>query len=303
MNSKRILVTGGSGFLGSHIADELSDQGHAVTVLDLKLSPYLRGDQKMVVGDVCDFQFLSDLLKDFDIVYHLAALADLNAATTRAIDTVSVNILGTINLLEASRINGIQRFVFGSSVYVYSREGGFYRCSKQACENYIEEYNSKYGTEYTILRFGSLYGPRTDETNGVYRYLRNFMEHDNMEYSGKSSDKRDYIHVFDAAKLSAKILSEEFKNKNLILTGNDKMTASELFKTFEEILNKKVEVKYLGDEDMGSKHYNITPYAYTPKIGKKLVSSEYVDMGQGIIQVVEQIAHEITSYSDSIQNN
>ncbi|RYZ27854.1 MAG: NAD(P)-dependent oxidoreductase [Sphingobacteriales bacterium] len=292
MEFKRILVTGGSGFLGSHIADELTNTGHQVAVLDVRPSPYLRPDQEMIIGDITDFDFLNALLGRFDVVYHLAALADLNEAQSMPIATVQINVLGTVNLLEASRLNNIERFVFGSTVYVYSREGGFYRCSKQACENYIEEFQERFGLNYTILRFGSLYGPRADETNGVYRLLRKYMEEAKMQYSGRSSDKRDYIHVYDASRLSAEILEDAFVNKNLILTGNDKLTISELFKTFEEILNRKVDVHYLGDEGKGNGHYNITPYAYTPKIGKKLVSQEYVDMGQGIIQVIEQIEQE-----------
>ena len=292
MKNKRILITGGSGFLGSHIADELSIWGHQVSILDLKESKFLRPDQQMIIGDITNNSFVNEALKNIDIVYHLAALADLNEAQNKPTDTVRINILGTINLLEAAKKNNVERFVFGSTVYVYSREGGFYRCSKQACENYIEEFHSRFGLNYTILRFGSLYGPRADESNGVYRLLKQFMEGNALEYSGKSSDKRDYIHVFDAAKLSAQILADEYENKHLVLTGNDKLTISELFRTFEEILNKSVKVKYLGDEGKGNGHYNITPYAYTPKVGKKLIANEYVDMGQGIIQVIEQMEHE-----------
>ncbi len=292
MKNKRILITGGSGFLGSHIADELSIFGHQVSILDLKESRFLRPDQQMIIGDITNNSFVNEALKNIDIVYHLAAMADLNEAQNKPTDTVRINILGTINLLEAAKKNNVERFVFGSTVYVYSREGGFYRCSKQACENYIEEFHSRFGLNYTILRFGSLYGPRADESNGVYRLLKQFMEGNALEYSGKSSDKRDYIHVFDAAKLSAQILADEYENKHLVLTGNDKLTISELFRTFEEILNKSVKVKYLGDEGKGNGHYNITPYAYTPKVGKKLIANEYVDMGQGIIQVIEQMEHE-----------
>lgn len=288
--SFKVLVTGGSGFLGSHIADALSDKGHEVTVFDVVESPYLRHDQKFLKGDIRDIDSLAHQLKGFDYIYHLAALADLNAAKTRPLDTVSINIQGTVNLLEAARLNKIKRFIFGSSVYVYSREGGFYRCSKQACENYVEEYFNRFGLEFTILRYGSLYGPRTDMANGVFRLLKTFMDQDKMEHSGKSSDQRDYIHAYDAARLSASILDEKYANKHYTLTGNDRLQLSDLYKMFGEILNKKVEVRFLGDEGQGNGHYNITPYAYTPKIGHKLVSNEYVDMGQGLIQVIEEIA-------------
>jgi len=285
----RVLVTGGSGFLGSHIADALSDIGHEVTIFDQVESPFLRKDQHFIHGDVRDVEKLVEQLSGFDYVYHLAALADLNAAKNRPVDTVSINIQGTVNMLEACRINKVKRFVFGSTVYVYSREGSFYRCSKQACENYVEEYFNQFGLEYTVLRYGSLYGPRADMTNGVYRLLKNFMDQDEMEHSGKSNDKRDYIHVYDAARLSASILDPQYVNKNLVLTGNDKLEIADLYKMFSEILGKEVKIRFLGDEGTANGHYNITPYAYTPKIGNKLVSNEYVDMGQGLIQVIEQI--------------
>jgi len=289
MEAKKILITGGAGFLGSHIADELTRQGHMVTILDVRHSPYLQANQDMVIGDISDLSFLESVLAGFDIIYHLAALADLNESMNRPVDTAKVNILGTINLLEAARKNNIQRFIFGSTVYVYSREGSFYRCSKQACENFIEEFESRFGLKYTILRFGSLYGPRADDSNGVYRLLKQFIEQSEVNYSGKSTDKRDYIHVYDAARLSAQVLEPAYENKHLLLTGHDKLTISELFTTFSEILNKTVSVRYLGDEGLGNGHYNITPYTYTPRVGKKLITNEYVDMGQGIIQVIEQI--------------
>ena len=95
-----VLVTGGSGFLGSQICDELSERGHNVTVTDLHESPWLRDDQKMAVGDITDKNFLKDVLKGKDIVYHLAALADLNAAKTRHVETAEINVLGTVKLLQ-----------------------------------------------------------------------------------------------------------------------------------------------------------------------------------------------------------
>lgn len=286
---ERILVTGGAGFLGSHIADELSNRGYDVTLLDIHPSPYLRPDQSEITTNILNLSELVEALKGFDYVYHLAALADLNAAKERPLDTVTVNILGTVNILEACRINRIKRLIFGSTVYVYSREGGFYRCSKQACESYIEEYSLRYGLEYTVLRFGSLYGPRTDMANGVYRLLYRFMRENKVEYSGKSSDKRDYIHVYDAARLSANILGPEFVNKHFTLTGNDRMEVRELFSMFSEMLERKVEVVFLGDETPSNGHYNLTPYTFTPKIGKKLVSNEYVDLGQGLLELMEEI--------------
>ncbi len=287
----RILVTGGAGFLGSHIADALTDEGHEVTILDMKPSEYLQGGkQKMVTGSILDVHFLSALFAEkFDAVYHLAALADLNEAKDKPRQTVEVNILGTINLLEACINSDVKRFIFGSSVYVYSTHGGFYRCSKQACENYIEEYSNRYGLSFTILRFGSLYGTRTNESNGVYRLLHKVMNGEEIIYHGSEDDKREYIHVQDAARLSAQVLDEAYANKHLTLTGNDRLSIMELFKMFGEILNKEVKIKFENQHGGASGHYSITPYTFTPKLGKKIIANEYVDMGQGLIQVIEMI--------------
>ncbi|MBT8327415.1 MAG: NAD(P)-dependent oxidoreductase [Bacteroidia bacterium] len=285
----KIIVTGGSGFLGSHIADALSDQGHDVIIIDLEESIYLRSDQKFLKGDIRDQDFLDNVLSGIDYVYHLAGLADLNLAKEMPIESIDINIRGTAVLLNAAVKNKVSRVIFGSSVYVFSKQGGFYRCSKQACEAYLEEYHRKYNLNYTVLRYGSLYGPRTDESNGVYRLLKNFIAKEQLEHDGEPSDKREYIHVYDAAKLSAQILDKSYENKHYVLTGNDKLEVSELYKMFEEILNKKVDIHYLNSTNGKNGHYNITPYTYLPSIGKKLVTNEYVDMGQGIIQLLEEM--------------
>jgi UDP-glucose 4-epimerase len=289
-----ILVTGGAGFLGSHIADALSDAGYSVTVLDLHASQYIRADQQMVCGSILEADFLDSVFTrgEFSAVYHLAALADLNEAKSKPKETVIINILGTVNLLEQCVKHSVPRFIFGSSVYVYSQHGGFYRCSKQACENYIEEFKLKYGLDFTILRFGSLYGTRTNETNGVYRLLHKVMNEEVIHYHGSEEDKREYIHVQDAAKLSVQALEPQYANKHLTLTGNDRLSISDLFKMFGEILNKEVKVQYEKKAGANSGHYSITPYAFTPKLGKKLVTHEYVDMGQGLIEVMQMIYNE-----------
>lgn len=286
--SLNVLVTGGAGFLGSHIGDELSERGHKVTVTDLKESEWIRDDQEMVVGDITNNDFLDEILEGQDVIYHLAALADLNEAKTRPVDTAKINVLGTVNLLEKAASKGVKRFVFASSVYVYSREGGFYRCSKQACENYIEEFNHMYDLDYTILRFGSLYGPRADESNGVYRLLTQAMKGGKVTHRGSPKDKREYIHVFDAAKLSVDILDDQYQNTHVVITGNDVLKIEDLFCMFSEILGKDIDQKYIEGEEWDG-HYRVTPYTFTPKTGKKLTTPYYVDMGQGILQVIEEI--------------
>ena len=136
----KVVVFGGCGFLGSHVTDELSNQGCHVTIFDVKPSPYASSREEMVIGDILNRDQVFKVVKDKDIVFHFAGLADLDDASTKPMETVAQNILGTVNILDAAVEAGIKRFVFASSIYVYSGLGGFYRCSKQAAEIYVEEF-------------------------------------------------------------------------------------------------------------------------------------------------------------------
>lgn len=288
----KILVTGGAGFLGSHLVDVLVDHGHEVTLFDRTRSQWASTAVQQRVGDLNDATALAEAVAGVDVVYHLAGFADLNAAKTRPLDTVQANIVGTVQLLEAMRAANVSRFLFASTAYVYSREGGFYRCSKQACESYIEEYARTFGLRYTILRYGSLYGPRADATNGVYRLLRTAMAEGRINYTGGPDDIREYIHVEDAAALSVDVLAPKFEGQHVMITGNAPTRASELFMMFQEILGRKIDVDYRRTEGANG-HYAVTPYAYTPRPGKKLVTTNYVDMGQGLLRIVEEIHHDL----------
>ena len=288
----RILVTGGAGFLGSHLVDALVDAGHEVSVLDRIASRWLPAKARMISGELADGAILAEAVRGQDAVYHLAGFADLNAARTRPLETVHANVIGTVNLLEAMRFAGVGRFLFASTVYVYSREGGFYRCSKQACESYIEEYERAFGLRYTVLRYGSLYGPRADRSNGVYRLLVQAMQEGRIAYTGGPDDIREYIHVEDAARLSVDALAADYEGKHVLLTGPSALRAGDLFTMFQEILGRPVEVDYRDAGGPGSGHYSVTPYAYTPKPGRKLVTTHYVDMGQGLLRMVEDIHRE-----------
>lgn len=289
----RILVTGGAGFLGSHLVDALVERRHTVTVLDRKPSKWLPREVERVQAELDDRAALASAVAGRDVVYHLAGFADLNAAKTRPLDTVHANIVGTVNLLEAMRAENVTRLLFASTAYVYSREGGFYRCSKQACESYIEEYAHAFGLRYTMIRYGSLYGPRADASNGVYRLLRTAMAEGRLAYSGGPDDVREYLHVEDAARLSADVLDPAFEGQHVMLTGASPTRASELFMMFQEILGRRIEIDYRHIEGPGSGHYAVTPYAYTPRPGRKLVTTHYVDMGQGLLRMIDDIQRDI----------
>ena len=284
----KVVVVGGSGFIGSHVADCLSDNGYQVTIFDRVHSPWLREDQNMVIGDILDTEALEQTIKGAKFVYNFAALADLNQALNNPVKTVKINILGNLNVLEACRIHNVERFIYASTVYVHSREGSFYRCSKQSSEYYVEEYQKVYNLDYTILRYGSLYGPRADNTNGMYRIISSALKTGKVQYEGNIESMREYIHVDDASRASVLILDESFKNESIILTGQEPMRVGDLLKIIAEILNFTDDsVEFLEGEYSG--HYVRTPYAYQPKLGRKYIPSTHVDLGQGLLQVITDL--------------
>ena len=284
----KVVVIGGSGFIGSHVADCLSEIGYQVTIYDNIKSPWLRKDQKMVVGNILDFEELKIVTEGAEFVYNFAGITDLNEASDNPIKTVEINILGNVNVLEACRINKIKRFVYASTIYVYSREGSFYRCSKQSSENYVEEYHKTFGLDYTILRYGSLYGPRADNTNGLYRIVDSALKSGKIQYKGDIESMREYIHVEDAARASISILDQDFKNDSVILTGQEPMRVLDLLKMLAEIMNIPEDLVEFTDEHYNS-HYTRTPYAYQPKLGRKYIPPTHVDLGQGLLQIIGEI--------------
>jgi UDP-glucose 4-epimerase len=290
MNSKIVLVIGGSGFLGSHVADALSITGYKVKILDRQASNWLRSDQEMIIGDISDQDLIYEHTKNCFAVYNFAAIADLNEAILNPVETARINVLGNVQVLEACRVNKVNRYIYASSVYVHSREGGFYRCSKQASENYVEEYQKSFGLDYTILRYGSLYGPRSDSHNGLWRIVNEALNIGIVKYEGNIESVREYIHVEDAARASVTALGEDFKNEHVVLTGHESLKVIDMLKMLSEILGIEKDVEFENLPYVG--HYIKTPYAYQTKLGRKFIPPLHVDLGQGLLQLIEEIKNK-----------
>ncbi len=284
----KILVTGGSGFLGSHVAEALSAAGHAVTIFDAAPSPWLLDGQTMVVGDILDADALAAAVSGVEVVFHFAALADIGHTQRDPLNTARINILGTLGLLEAARQAGVRRFVFASSVYVFSKTGSFYGVSKQSCERFIEMYRSEFGLDYTILRYGSLYGRRAGSTNVIHQMVYDALNRQEISYPGTGEEIREYIHVRDAAALSVEILEEAYANRHLVLTGTERFRVREIMQMIAEIAPGDVALGFA--EEQRDSHYTLTPYAFQPQLADKLVRRAFVDLGQGLLDVFHEAA-------------
>jgi len=297
MNYKKVLVTGGSGFIGSHVADVLEEQGYSVVLFDAVPSKYKTKFQEEIIGDILKPEDIENAIEGCDVVYHFAAQADIGAFIDMPSKTITSNIIGTQNVLDMARKHKVKRFMFASTIYVYSELGSFYRVSKQACEKIIEEYHKEFDLNYTILRYGSLYGPRANEFNFISNALLQAINNKKIFRRGDGMENREYIHVKDAAQLSVNALDNKFRNKPLILTGQQQIRVKDLLAMIKEIYDNKIEIEFGEEEDLH--HYEITPYSYKPQMAKKITPDTYYDLGQGIMDLIYDLEISMDNKSDS----
>ena len=279
--AKKVLVVGGSGFLGSHVADELTEKGYEVTIFDQKKSTWINDNQKFIESDLLDREHVIKSLEGFNFVIHFAGIADIGESKEKPIVTIETNIIGTANLLEGCRKNKIEKFIFASSVYVFSKYGSFYGKSKQACELLIEEYQNEFNLDYIHVRYGSLYGPRAQEWNGLKKYISEIIKNKQIDFSGNGEEKREYIHVKDAAIMTASLLESNEKNIAVNITGHQVISTLDLFKLIFEVLQLEEKINLSKESNVVS-HYKISPYSFQPKESKKLVPKKFIDIGQGL---------------------
>lgn len=291
---KKVVVFGGSGFLGSYIADELTRRNYNVVIADIQKSNYIQ-EQKQIFEkvNILEMNNIINIIKDAHIVYNFAAIADLEDAIQRPLESTTINVMGNLNILEACKqVKTIERFIYASSAYALSTEGSFYGISKQTSEKLTEEYYERYGLKYTVIRYGSIYGERASHNNYIYNLLQDAINYGKLEYKGDGQDLREYIHAADAAKLSVDIIEDsQYINEHIILTGIEKLKRIELLTMINEIMQNNLEIKQLKNNNFG--HYKITPYSFHPTVAKKLVANPYIDLGQGLLECIQEIHNKL----------
>jgi len=284
---KKVVVFGGNGFIGSYVVEELIKQGYKVVSADLNSSKYV-DDKYFKKCDILDVESVNKLIEGASIVYNFAGFANLDDAIANPIKALELNVMGNMNILEACKKHHVKRFVYASSAYAMSDKGSFYGISKLTSEKLTEEYYKKFGLEFTIVRYGSVYGERDYHNNYIYNLLKKSVQTNEINHSGDGEEIREYIHAADVAKLAVDIIkSDEFINEHIILTGVEKMQRKELFEMVNEILGNKLTIKL--NDDGYHNHYKTTPYSFHPTRSKKLVANPYIDMGQGLIECLKDI--------------
>ena len=287
----RVLVTGGSGFLGSHIAEELVHRGHDVISLDDRDPPTV--GYEAVIGDIRDREVVEQAMAGCGAVYHCAAIADLDQARSEPRRATEVNVLGTLGVLEAAASLGVRRFMHASSVYVYARGGSVYRTTKRAAEGLVSDLSGAWGLQSTILRFGSLYGPRADANNAISRLIDQAVSSKRIDFWGDGSEVREYVHILDAASLAVDALDETHVGQALHITGHERMTTREVIEMITEMIGEDLEVHF-NDEPFEGR-YRLSPYALERKSGRRMMGNTYVDFGLGLLELMRYATEGLSS--------
>jgi len=254
------IVTGGSGFIGSHVVDKLLDAGHEVIVLDHRVKPY-RSDVEFKDVDIIDFSSVLDATKGCDYIFHLAAMSNVNHVYEKPVYSVELNVTGTVNILEAARQNSCKRVIFASTVWVYSGcngtyvnesspffmpgAGHIYSSSKIACEFLICDYQKLYGLPFTILRYGIPYGPRMRMELVIPIFLKKAFDGEPLTLAGDGSQYRNFIYVEDLADAHILALNSKAENEILNLEGMRRISIKEIAETIDALYDKDLTIEYM----------------------------------------------------------
>ena len=284
---KNCLVTGGSGFLGSHVCNELTKRGYRVTIFDKKKSQSLKSKQKVVIGKLSNIKLLEKLVKKNDVIFHFAGMANLDEAIHKPLETVNYNILSTVKLLNLCKKYKVKRFIYASTIYASSKIGGFYGVSKRATEDYIREYCNLYNLKFTIIRYGSLFGPRSGKDNGLKKIILNALKKNEVIYGGSNQTIRRYIDVTDASMLTVNVLRNIFINKHIVISGKKSIKIKTLLGLIKKYLKIKSNIVYKNRELAG--HYEKTPDEYKIEKEIKVYSKKKQNINKKIKNLINHI--------------
>ncbi|GAB4419820.1 MAG: GDP-mannose 4,6-dehydratase [Bacteroidia bacterium] len=263
LRDKKILLTGGAGFIGSNLADKLLLEGCHVVVLD-NLDPFYDPEIKhrniahnlahpgytFIEGDILDLDLLDRLDDDFDVIVHLAAKAGVRPSIMNPVAYQKANVEGTQNLLEMARAKGIRQFVFASSSSVYGinpdvpwSEDNYvlqpispYASTKVSGELLGHVYSHLYGIRFIGLRFFTVYGPRQRPDLAIHKFARNILEGRSIPVFGDGTTRRDYTFIDDiVAGIMGAMVYDQSDYEIVNLGNSDTVSLTEMIQTIESV--------------------------------------------------------------------
>ncbi len=311
-DTKKVLVTGGAGFIGSHVVKHLCDNGYEVGVIDDLSTGFKNLVDKRATffeGSIADSALLPKILPGVSVVFHLAATSTVNYSMTNPKIYFENNVMNGIRLLDAMRNLGVKKLVYASSAASYNGEKRTpiaetdpigplnpYGASKLAFEQVMSAYFHSFGIEGTALRFFNVYGPNDAQSNNpraIPMWLEAALAKKKVPYYWKGKQKRDYIFVEDVAR-AVVLAGEKAKGFNVYNVGNGKgMWMIDILRELENILGEKFVLQDRG-ERLGDPKYAV---ADTRKIRKELGWKPLVGLREGLEKTVAYYRNRLTHNS------
>jgi UDP-glucose 4-epimerase len=261
----KIIVAGGSGFIGSHVVDALLERGNEVLIYDLE-APHYNQLCAFIRGDTRDLDRMAQVLKAGDIVYLIAAEANVNRFFESPRFSNDITSNATLSVLEAARRTSASRVILASTEWVYgslpeSEEENvitedtpytqnpdhIYTSSKIAAELFCKNYRDLYGVNFTIMRYGIPFGERARPETVTPIFIGRIVRGEPITIHGDGSQTRQFIHVKDLAQGNAACVSAAAENQIFNLNGKKKISVIQIVRTLEEILKKKANLSFIED--------------------------------------------------------
>lgn len=282
-----ILVTGGAGFIGSHVVEKLlMEECHVVIIDDLStgIRDHVPANVKFIKMDICSEELLDVFVKErFDAVIHLAAQTMVPVSLNKPDYDCQVNLLGTVNVLEACRKTGVKRVVFSSTAAVYgdvdnvpivesaaTRPTSFYGLSKLSVEKYLQMYQQIFGLEYIVLRYANVYGERQGDggEGGVISiFTRKIGQNEVLTVYGNGDQSRDFIYAGDVAAANYQALMTSYVNCIYNISTQTEVSVNQLIKILEQIAGREVQKQYCPVRDGDIYRSSLSNQAAQEKLG------------------------------------
>ncbi len=282
INKKKILITGGSGFLALYLYKILKKKNFSIKVLDIKKPSYGILKNDFIKISIVNKKKLFQVTKNIDTVIHFASIADIEQANKYPLKTININLFGTINLIEACIKNKVKKIIFASSIYALSEQGGFYSSTKLAAEIFLKRYFKKYKLNYNILRFGSIFGENSNQFNPIKQLIEKYKKTKKIIKNTDGNEVRNYIHAKDAAKVCFEIMvNRKHENKTFNIIGSKKYKVKNLLKNVGKKLN--IKVIFLKKKIIRNDHYKVNPYSLKIEKGKMIKAKNSINIKNWLI--------------------
>ena len=230
-----ILVTGGSGFVGGYVFQYFKKQGYSIKNYDLIGD---ESDIDYIKGSILDFEKVKKTIfeNNISVIFHFAGFANINNVKASPRECIDLNILGSTNIFEASRLKGNTSVILASSVYVHSKYGHLYTTSKDSSEKILHNYSSLYDIESNIIRLGTVYGEKSRHEDVISIFAKKLSNKESISISGDGSQTRNFIHGDDVAEACESILINKIFGEVLIISSETSLSINQILSYFKEII-------------------------------------------------------------------